>query len=75
MTTKFDCCRNCQDRVQWCHHTCEKYLAVKAERDRIKAISEKDRESRLYAIANMNKVADMYIRKRKHHMNTRARRR
>lgn len=40
MSVKFSC-KGCTERYVGCHSSCEKYIAEKAENDRIKDLSQK----------------------------------
>lgn len=40
MPVKFSC-KGCTERYVGCHSSCEKYIAEKAENDRIKDLSQK----------------------------------
>lgn len=44
MSIKFSC-KGCTERHVGCHSTCEKYIAEKAENDRLRELSAQNRTS------------------------------
>lgn len=59
------CPPDCPKRTAGCHSNCDEFKRKKAEYERLKAISNKEKEARAYA-ANMNRIKKDRIAKRKH---------
>lgn len=52
------CCKDCPDRHLACHDTCERYKAVKAKADEIKAKKNEEFMANAYTIERVVKVKD-----------------
>lgn len=58
-------CKNCPDRHTYCHSSCKKYLAEKAEHERRKAIARADNEAMAYTVDAVRAQRDRSAKRRK----------